>query len=74
VQWSNHYRVLNRAQLDARRTSGPASDAANPLSCLAELFNDYEHFQPQNLMVAYIHDPATGTSKKKSPWEANSND
>ena len=25
-------------------------------------------------MVAYVHDPATGTSKKKSPWEVSSDD
>jgi hypothetical protein len=72
VHWSNHYGVLNREQLDARRTSGPASDAANPLSCLAELFNDYAEFCPQNLMVAYVHDPAVGRPVKKSPWEASS--
>jgi hypothetical protein len=66
VHWSNHYGVLNRTQLDVRRTSGPASDAANPLSCLAELFNDYDQFQPQNQMVAYVYDPATRTSKKKA--------
>jgi hypothetical protein len=71
---SNHYGVLNRAQLDARCSSGPASDAANPLSCLAELFNNYEEFQPQNLMVAYVHDPGTGTPKQKSLWEPSSDD
>jgi hypothetical protein len=35
VHWSNLYGVLNRAELDARRTDGPLSDAANALSCLA---------------------------------------
>jgi hypothetical protein len=72
VHWSNHYGVLNRVQLDARNTTGPASDAANPLSCLAELFNDYAEFTPQNIMVAYVHDPAAGKPVKKGPWEANS--
>jgi hypothetical protein len=69
VHWTNHYGVLNRAQLDACRTSGAASEAANPLSCLAEIFNDYEEFQLQNEMGAYEQDPATGTTCKKSPWE-----
>jgi hypothetical protein len=69
VHWSNHYGVLNRIQLDSRRTAGPASDAANPLSCLAEIYNDYEQFQPQNLMVAYVNDPGTGKPVKKNPWE-----
>jgi hypothetical protein len=74
VHWSNHYGVLNRVQLDARRTSGPASDAANPLSCLAKLFNDYEEFKLQNSMVAYVHDPAAGEPVKKTPWEPSSDE
>jgi hypothetical protein len=44
--WTNHYGVLNRVQLDACRTAGAASDAANPLSCLVEIFNDYAQFTP----------------------------
>jgi hypothetical protein len=64
VHWSNHYGVLNRIKLDAWHSSGPASNAANPLSCLAELFNNYEEFQPQNLMVAYIHLPRLMTSNQ----------
>jgi hypothetical protein len=44
MHWSNHFGVLNRAQLDARRTAGPLSDAANPVACLAEMFNDYSEF------------------------------
>jgi hypothetical protein len=74
MHWSNHYGVLNRAQLDARRTAGPQSDAANPLSCLAEMFNDYNEFQPQNLMIKYVHDDATGAPKKKNPWEPSHDD
>jgi hypothetical protein len=70
VHWSNHYGVLNRAQFDACCTMGPASDAANPLSSVAEVFNDYNQFQPQNLMVAY--DVTVGRPVKKSPWECSS--
>jgi trimethylamine:corrinoid methyltransferase-like protein len=55
VHWSNLYGVLNCAELDARRTDGPLSDAANALSCLVEIFNDYESFYPQNLMVEYVN-------------------
>ncbi len=44
VHWSNLYGVLNRAELDARRTEGPLSDAANALSCLVEIFKNYESF------------------------------
>jgi hypothetical protein len=71
VHWTNHYGVLNRVQLDARRTAGAASDAANPLSCLAEIFNDYAQFTPQNEMVAYEADPVSGKPRKKTPWESN---
>ena len=69
IHWSNHYGVLNRAELDARRSSGPQSDAANSLSCLASIFNDYKIFKPQNQMVAYVYDRATGGPKKKVPYE-----
>ena len=69
IHWSNHYGVLNRAQLDARRSSGPESDAANSLSCLASIFNDYKNFKPQNQMVAYVYDRATGGPMKKVPYE-----
>ena len=69
IHWFNHYGVLNRAQLDARRSSGPESDAANSLSCLASIFNDYKNFKPQNQMVAYVYDRATGGPKKKVPYE-----
>ena len=48
---------LNRRELDARKSSGANSDAANPLSCLTEIFNDYERFQTQNLILEYINGP-----------------
>ncbi len=42
--WTNYYGVLSRAQLDARKLAGIQAEAANALSCLAELYNDYEGF------------------------------
>ena len=74
IHWSNHYGTLNRAQLDARRSSGPLSDAANPLSCLASIFNDYKIFTPQNLMVSYVFDRASGLPKKKVPYAPSHDD
>jgi hypothetical protein len=62
MHWSNHYAVLNRAQLDAHQIAGPHSDSANPLSCLAKMFNDYEEFKLQNEMIKC----ATGAFKKKN--------
>ncbi len=37
-----------------RKSARHVSDAANPLSCLAEIYNDYDSFTPQNLMVQYV--------------------
>jgi len=36
--------VLKRAELDARKSNGELSEAANPFDCLAEIFNDYDNF------------------------------
>ena len=55
IHWSNLYGILSRAQLDGRRSSGEQSEATNALSHLAERFNDYDDFVPQNLMVEYVH-------------------
>jgi hypothetical protein len=46
VHWTNLNGILNREQLDARRSAGPQSEAANPLAYLAEMFNDYNNFTP----------------------------
>jgi hypothetical protein len=59
IHWTNYYGVISRAQLDARRSTGVQADAANALSCLAALYNDYEGFTPQNAMLAYVYDPTT---------------
>jgi hypothetical protein len=72
VHWSNHFGVLNRAQLDARRSAGAVSEAANPLGCLAAIFNDYDSFTPQNLMVAYTYDRQLKVPVKKVPYQASS--
>jgi hypothetical protein len=54
IHWTDLFGILNRAQLDARKSAGHVSDAANPLSCLAKIYNDYDAFTPQNLMVQYV--------------------
>ena len=59
MHWTNYYGILSRAQLDARKSTGVQAEAANALSCLAALYNDYEGFTPQNAMVAYVYDAAT---------------
>jgi hypothetical protein len=51
IHWFSHYGVLNRAQLDARQSSGPESDTANSVSCLASIFNDCKN---SNLRIKWL--------------------
>jgi hypothetical protein len=69
--WSNLYGVLKRAELDARKSNGEHSEAANPLDYLAEIFNDYETFCPQNAMVRYVSPGAGLPPVKKQPYQAS---
>jgi hypothetical protein len=73
VHWTNLNGILNREQLDARRSTGPQSEAANPLAYLAEMFNDYNNFTPQNLMVRYISS-GSGRPVKVSPFQPSSDE
>jgi hypothetical protein len=68
IHWTNYYDVLSRAQLDARKSAGIQAEAANALSCLAELYNDYEGFTPHNAMVAYVYDSSARMAVKKNPY------
>ena len=72
--WSNLYGVLKRAELDARKSHGEHSEIANPLDCLAELFNDYENFRPQNAMVQYVASASHEAPVKKQPYQASSSE
>ena len=67
--WTNLHGVLNRAQLDSRKSPAVFSEASNPLSCLAEMFNDYEEFRPQNLMVEYVSPGVNLPPIKKQPYQ-----
>jgi Fic family protein len=40
--WTNLHGILTRTELDARKTQGAYAEAANPLSYLAEIFNNYD--------------------------------
>ena len=53
--WTNLHGIMKRAELDARRAPPAYAEGANPLSYLVEVFNDYEGFTPQNLMVEYMY-------------------
>ena len=51
--WTNLHGIMKRADLNAHKAPPAYAKGANPLSYLAEMFNDYEEFMPQNLMVEY---------------------
>ncbi len=66
--------VLSHAELDARKSSGEYVVAANPLTSLAEIYNHYNRFQPQNLMVKYIIPTPGAHPVKTFPFSASSPD
>jgi len=68
--WCNLRRVMSRAELDARKASAVYNEACNPLTYLAEIYNDYDDFRPQNLMVQYVPGPH-GVPIKKTPYQAS---
>ena len=70
--WTDLYSVLSRAELDARKSGGEYAVAANPLASLAEIYNDYDQFLPQNLMVEYVIQSPGSRSVKKFPYSASS--
>lgn len=72
IHWSNLYGILNRMQLDSRKSSGEQSEAARPLACLAEIFNDYQGFHPQNVMVQYVSRGSQRRPVKKQPYQPSS--
>jgi hypothetical protein len=53
---SNLYGVLSRAELNA---------------CLAQCFNDYESFQPQNFMVHYVCHSPNSLPTKNQQYQAS---
>ena len=67
MHWTNMGRSLIRTELDARHSTSSLSDAANPYRKLAEIFNDYETFQPQHAMLVYEN--VRGIPVKKSPFK-----
>jgi hypothetical protein len=47
--WTNLHGIMKRAELDTCRAPPAYAEGENPLSYLAEVFNDYEGFTPQYL-------------------------
>jgi hypothetical protein len=54
-----------------RKSGGEYGVSANPLASLAEIFNDYNQFQPQNLMLEYITSSNGSIPVKKFPYSAS---
>jgi len=69
--WCNLRRVLTRAELDSRKAAAVYNEAANPLVYLAEIFNDYDGFTPQNVMVKYVPNGPNNVPVKKTPYQAS---
>jgi len=72
--WTNVNGVLKRAKLDARKSNGELSEAANPFDCLAEIFNVYDNFRPQNAMVQYVSNGSQEMPVKNQPYQASSSE
>jgi hypothetical protein len=67
--WSNVHGVLKRAKLEAQNSNSEFSEAANPLDCLAELFNYCKNFRPQNAMVLYVSNGSQEMPVKKQQYQ-----
>jgi hypothetical protein len=70
--WTDLYSVLTRSELDARKSDGNYGVPANTLSSLVDIFNDYDNFVPQNLMLQYVTSQQGLRPVKKFPNEASS--
>ncbi len=65
--WCNLCRIMSRAELDSRKAAAVYNEASNPLTYLGEIYNDYEGFTPQNVMVKYISQGPNERPIKKLP-------
>jgi len=60
---------MTRAELDARKAAPAYAEGANPLMYLAEIFNNYDEFKPQNLMVKYASSGVNQPPVKVTPYQ-----
>ncbi len=67
--WTKLHGIMKRADLDTRKTPPAYAEGANPLSYLAEVFNNYDEFMPQNLMVEYSSAGIYLPPMKKNPYQ-----
>jgi hypothetical protein len=62
---------MTHAEMDSRKASAVYNEASNQLTYLAEIFNDYEEFCPQNVMLQYISTGQNQRPMKKNPYQAS---
>ena len=67
--WTNLHGVMKRADLDARKSPAIYAAGSNPLNFLAEMYNDYDEFCPQNVMVQYSPMGPNLPPVKKQPYQ-----
>ncbi len=72
--WTNLHGIMNRAELDTRKAPAVYAEKSNPLCHLAELYNNYEDFCPQNLMVQYVSPGINLPAVKKQPYQPSSSE
>jgi hypothetical protein len=72
--WTNLHGIMTRAELDARKAAPAYAEGANPLMYLAEIFNNYDEFKPQNLMVKYASDGVNQPPVKVTPYQPSTSE
>ncbi|MFO0446803.1 MAG: hypothetical protein ACK51L_03955 [bacterium] len=65
---------MTRAELDARKAAPAYAEGANPLMYLAEIFNNYDEFKPQNLMVKYASSGVNQPPVKVTPYQPSTSE
>jgi hypothetical protein len=69
--WTNFHGVMKRADLDSRKSPAAYAAASNPLCFLVEMFNDYDEFCLQTLMVQYTSGGINLPPVKKQPYQSS---
>jgi hypothetical protein len=72
--WTNLHGIMTRAELDARKAAPAYAEGANPLIYLAGIFNNYDEFKPQNLMVKYASSGVNQPPVKVTPYQPSTSE
>jgi hypothetical protein len=69
--WTDLSGELSCPQLDIRKSGGEYAVSVNPLPSSVEIFNYYDRFWPQNLMLEYVASSPGSCPIKKFPYPAS---